>query len=142
MDGVEVTSAAGSSGQLIQLYPANYSAASGIDDAGRAHPGVHTVDRLLYGLNEFTANTLAVGRSLINGKKVFGHFVGSETSPKGASISSLLKYVNGNTVYALAGVNEPFATSSTSSVDWATFGNALSPVSWGQVLTSAMPGWI
>ena len=135
-------SSAGTSGQLIQLSPANYSATSGIDSAGRAHPGVHTVDRLLYSLNEFSANNVAVGRSLINGKKVFGHFVGSETSPKGASVNGTLKYADGNTVYVYGGVNVP-RFGNISIIDWASIGNTLSPVNWSQTFVTsfqARPG--
>ncbi|MEE8113028.1 MAG: hypothetical protein V3T23_01615 [Nitrososphaerales archaeon] len=128
----------GTSGELLQTFPANYHATSGIDENGTAHPGVHTVDRLLYGLGEFGANNLAAGRSLINGKKVFGHFVGSEVSPKGVSIASAFKYVNGDTVYGYGGINTPFATSTTASLDWATFDNTLSPLSWGQTFSSAV----
>ena len=134
---LDVSDDAGS-GLLIQNYPANYAATSGIDKNGTAHPGVHNTSKLLYSLNEFSANNLAVGRSLINGKKVFGHFCGSETSPNGASITSLLKYSDGNTVYSFGGVDEPFLGGGTfSSVDWAVQDNTLSPVTWGQTFVSS-----
>ena len=127
----------GGSGLLIQNYPANYSATSGINKNGIAHPGVHNTSRLLYSLNEFSANNLAVGRSLINGKKIFGHYVGAETSPKGDSVTSKFKYAEGNTVYTFGGVNTPFAVGDAASVDWATQGNTLSPVTWGQVFVTS-----
>jgi len=130
----------GGSGLVIQNYPANYSATSGINKNGIAHPGVHNTSRLLYGLGEFNANNLAVGRSLINGKKVFGHFVGSETSPQGGNVSSTLKYVNGNTIYAFGGVSSSNTSNGLSIVDWATLDNTLSPANWSQeFVTSYQP---
>jgi len=127
----------GTSGQLIQHYPANYSATSGINKNGIAHPGVHVVDRLMYSLNEFSANNLAAGRSLVNGKKVFGHFVGDETNQRGETVTSKFKYANGNTVYTFGGVQNPRVSNTISSVNWATMDNTLSPASWGVQFTSA-----
>lgn len=128
----------GSSGLLIQNYPANYHSTSGIGPTNRAHPGVHVVDRLLYSLSEFSANNIAVGRSLLNGKKVFGHFVGSEVNSKGGNINGTLKYADGNTVYATRGVITPIAGGGNSEVSWATVNKLLSPVSWGSVFTSSL----
>jgi hypothetical protein len=129
---------AGSSGQLVQTYPANYHSTSGVDPSGLAHDGVHTVDKLLYSLSEISANNIAVGRSLLNGKKIFGHYVGSESSSQGLSVTSRLKYANGDIVYAYGGITVPRITNTTSQVEWATIGNALSPVSWGLSSTSAL----
>lgn len=133
-------SSAGTSGKLIQNYPANYNATSGIDQNGTAHAGVHTVNRLLYALGEMSANTLAVGRSLINGKKVFGHFGGIETSTKGFSINGRLKYTHGNTVYAYGGITDPFQGigNNNSLFEWGSFNQQLSPVSWSKSSTSAL----
>jgi len=135
-------SAAGDSGLLIQHYPANYSATSGIDPNGIGHPGIHNTDRLLYSLNEFSANNLAVGRSLINGKKVFGHFVGSETSSRGYSVTSRFKYAAGNTVYTYGGVTTPLLAGGGSRFEWGTFGNTLSPTNWSISNTTALQGRI
>lgn len=131
-------SAEGGSGLLIQNYPANYSATSGIDKNGIAHPGVHNTDRLLYSLNELSANNLVVGRSLINGKKIFGHYAGTETSPKGASINGIFAYANGNTVYGYGGVNTPFAAGTAVSTDWAVLNNQLSPINWTQAFVTSL----
>ncbi len=65
----------GQSGLLIQNWPANYNSISGIDPNNIAHVGVHTESRLIVGLNELSANNPSPGRSLINGKKVFGHLL-------------------------------------------------------------------
>ena len=132
-------SAAGGSGLLIQNYPANYSATSGIDENGIAHPGVHNTDRLLYNLSELSANNLAVGRSLINGKKVFGHYVGSETSSNSISVTSRLKYATGNTIYSYGGVTEPLVGGGTRH-EWGTFGNTFSPANWSVSFTTALQG--
>lgn len=131
---------AGSSGLLVQNYPANYAATSGIDMNGTAHPGVHNTSRLLYNLDDISANTLAVGRSLINGKKVFGHFGGSETSSTGGSITSTLKYANGSDVFAYGGIGGLSLTTGITLLDWATLDNRFSPASWSQVTnTSFLP---
>lgn len=133
-------SEAGASGRLIQTHPGNYHATSGIDRNGTATRGVHVVDRLLYSLNEINANGLAVGRSLINGKKVFGHFGGNDAGSLGQSIGGILKYANGNNVYGFGGVTVPLAGGANSIWEWATINNRLSPVSWGQSITSAPQG--
>lgn len=133
-------SAVGTSGKLIQTHPANYHATSGIDSNGTATRGVHIVDKLIFNLNEISAGNLAVGRSRINGRKVFGHFTDSQASSKGLTIGGVLKYANGNTIYGFGGVTQPFVGgigNPNSLWEWATLNNRFSPISWGISSTSA-----
>lgn len=133
----------GSSGLLIQTWPANYHASSGIDPNGTAHRGVHTDTRLLYNLNEASPGNLPnVGRSLLNGKKVFGHFVDSATSSTGRTIGGALGYADDQTLYYYGGVSTPLVSFATgaSRFDWATTGSSFYPVSWGTFSTTALEG--
>ena len=129
---------AGSSGLLVQNFPANYHSTSGLDPNNNTHPGVHVVDKLIYGLNELSPGNIAAGRSPINGKKVFGHFVGSDTNEEGESVQGKFAYADGDTVYAYAGVVTPIAGGGTSKTSWATISSQLSPVGWGNTFTSAL----
>jgi hypothetical protein len=129
---------AGTSGQLIQTWPGNYHATSGIDPNGIAHRGVHIVDRLLYNLNEVNPNGLPVGRSLINGRRVFGHFVDSAVNSRGVDITGRLGYANGNDVYFYDRVTTPLAGGDSSRFEWATTNNRFYPVNWSIFSTSAL----
>ena len=126
------------SGKIIQYFPHNYYASSGINADGIAHHGIHTVDRLLYNINEFIPNNLSCGRSLINGKKIFGHFIGNEVSSKGFSIGGKLKYFNNNTLYTYGGITIPLVTSTTTRNEWGFTNNQLSPITWTLNTTSAL----
>ena len=128
---------AGTSGKLIQNWPGNYHATSGIDKNGKAHPGVHVTDRLIYNLYDGSAGNVIQGRSIFNGKKIFGHFVGTEVNSKGTSWGGATKYANGNTVYGWGGVINPTAGGfASSSVSWFTTGKTFSPINWAVVNTS------
>jgi len=122
---------AGTSGRLIQNWPGNYHATSGVGATGKAHNGVHVADSLIYNLYEGNAGNLIFGRSKINGKKVFGHFVGTEVNSKGISWGGSQKHSNGNTVYGWGGVINPnLGGFAQSSVSWFTTDNTFSPINW------------
>jgi hypothetical protein len=125
------TADVGESGCLVQNWPGNYHATSGIDRNGKAHNGVHAVDKLIYNLYEGNAGNLIVGRSVINGKKVFGHFVGTEANSKGVVWAGALKHCDGDTVYGWGGVINPnLGGFAQSSVSWFTTGKTFSPIGW------------
>lgn len=131
---------AGTSGKLIQNWPGNYYATSGIDVNGKAHNGVHVVDRLIYNLYGAAAGGLHHGRSILNGKKVFAHFVGTETNERGKSYNtSAVRYSNGNTVYGFGGILNPLTGSApdfSSEVSWFSSNKTFSPLSWTSFLTT------
>jgi hypothetical protein len=131
-------SEAGTSGYLVQHWPGNYYATSGIDRNGKAHSGLHFVDRLIYSLNEVSSNQFAAGRSPINGKKIFGHFGATDTSSLGRQVGGRLKYANNNAVYVYGGVTRPRVTNTTSNFEWATLDQKLSPASWAISSTTAL----
>lgn len=123
----------GTSGYLVQHWPGNYHAPSGIDHNGKAHNGVHVTDRLIYNITEGNPGNLIHGRSIINGKKVFGHFVGTETSSQAKNYGTAGgKYANGNTIFGFGGIPTPFVlgTPNTSIVEWFSTNKTFSPVSW------------
>lgn len=131
----------GTSGLVIQTGPANYHATSGIDPNGTAHRGVHTDTRLLYNLAEsIVGNTPIVGRSLLNGKKVFGHFGDDAVSSKGRTIAGRLAYNNNQTIYYYGGVSTPLVGNGLTRFDWATTSNRFYPVNWSTLTTSALEG--
>jgi hypothetical protein len=125
---------AGTSGKLVQNWPGNYHATSGIDRNGKAHNGVHVTDGLIYNLYEGSAGNMLQGRSTINGKKVFGHFVGTETNSTGKNWGTAsVKHANGNTIFGFGGIITPLTGSPpffTSVVSWFTTGKTVSPLGW------------
>ncbi len=134
-DGVFMlnTAEAGTSGELVQNWPGNYHASSGIDQNGKAHHGVHVGSKLIYNLYEGSPGSLGVGRSIVNGKKIFGHFFGTESNPTGKTWNTTIKYSNGNTVYGWGGVLSPFLGTNPnyfSSISWFSAGRTLSPLNW------------
>lgn len=127
------------SGQLAQHWPGNYYATSGIDNNGHAHNGIHITDRLIYDLNSVNGG-ICIGYSPINGKRVFGHWVGPEVGSAGETYSSSgPKYQNGDSVY-MAGKITQVATPgfAGSRQNWATTNNQFAPVSWENLFTSAL----
>ncbi len=128
------TAEAGTSGRLVQNWPGNYHATSGIDRNGKAHNGVHAVDRLIYNLYDGSPGNLGPGRSILNGKKVFGHFIGGEVNEIGTTWGSAIKHANANNVYGWGGVTDAFigtlATTQTSEVSWFSANKTLSPLNW------------
>jgi len=139
-DGVYMLAAsdtAETSGLVVQHYPANYHALSGVDANGHAHDGLHIASKLIYNLNDSAGDGTIVGYSPINGKKVFAHWVGSEVGSAGVNFAGgSFRYANGNSVFSHAGVVDAYARSSN--VDWAVTNNTLSPVSWSKVSTTAL----
>lgn len=131
------TAETGSSGYLVQNWPGNYHATSGIDRNGKAHNGVHVIDKLIYNLYEGSAGNLNIGRSRLNGKKIFGHFVGTEANSTGKVWGTTLKHSNGDTIYGWGGVLTPNAGGFASSiVSWFTTNKTLSPINWTTRSTS------
>ncbi|MHA2065179.1 MAG: hypothetical protein ACXABY_12455, partial [Candidatus Thorarchaeota archaeon] len=126
------------SGLVVQHYPSNYQATSGIDANGHAHNGVHVVDKLIYNLNS-PAGT-AIGYSPINGKKVFVHWIGSEAGSQGETFGGAgPKYQNGDNVFVAGNITEAADETFTfSTQNWATTNNLFSPVSWAELSTSAL----
>lgn len=122
------------SGSVVQHYPANYQAISGIDDNGHAHNGVHVVDKLIYNITSQAADGTMVGYSPINGKKVFAHWVGQEVGSKGESF--LGAYNNGDNVFAKGNITNFNIGAGRSRQNWATTNATLSPVSWANLITS------
>jgi len=123
----------GASGNLIQCWPSNYHATSGIDQNGKAHNGVHVTNRLIYNLTEGNPGNLQHGRSPINGKKVFAHFIGTESNSTGKNYGTAAgKYANGNTVFGFGGIPTPLAGSYPyhSIVSWFSTNKTFSPIGW------------
>jgi hypothetical protein len=130
---------AGTSGQLVSNYPANYHATSGVDANGHAHGGVHIVNKLIYNLNTLGADGTDVGFSPVNGKKVFAHWVGTEAGSEGESWGGAgPKYQNGDTLYGAGNIVLPYDGTEFSTVNWASTDNTFSPISWSQLRTSAL----
>lgn len=128
--------ASDTSGLAVQHWPSNYHGTSGIDENGHAHDGVHVTDKLIFNLN---SAGVAVGYSPINGKKVFGHWVGEETGSKGETFGSAgPKYQNNNSVYAAGSIVRPRVSATTSTQNWATTGATLSPINWATLSTTAL----
>ena len=128
-------SEAGSSGQLISNWPANYHATSGIDANGHAHNGLHVCNKLIYNLT----GEPTVGFSPVNGQKVFVHHIGDETGTEGETWGSAgPKYANGDSLYAAGSSVEPFDGTDFSTVNWARTNNRFSPIIWNQLRTSAL----
>lgn len=130
--------AAETSGYSVQHWPGNYHATSGIDPNGHAHDGVHVTDKLIYNLSNQTGG-MAIGYSPINGKKVFGHWVGGETGSKGETWGGTgPKYQNGDTIYGAGAIVNPHSDGNftTSTVNWAHTNNTFSPISWATLTTT------
>ena len=71
--------------------------------------------------------------------RVFGHYIGGETSSRGRTWSSAgPKYANGDTVYAQGAITNIDRLTGFVDVNWATTNNRFSPISWGSVRTSAL----
>jgi hypothetical protein len=128
----------GTSGYLVQHWPGNYNATSGIDKNGKAHAGLHFVSRLVYNLSELSQNQFAAGRSPINGKKVFGHYAGTEASSRGRTIGGTIKYASNDTIFAYGGVTRPRVNTTTSEFEWATLDNKFSPITWAIFSTTGL----
>lgn len=129
---------ASSSGLVIQTYPGNYYATSGVNSTGKVHNGVHNTNKLLYNINGLGAGLPNAGRSTINGSIIFGHFGGTETGSEGQTINALT-YANGNTIYGYGGVIDPrVGISVNSTFEWYTTGKTFSPLSWDILTTSAL----
>lgn len=135
-----VSASTEASGLVVQHYPSNYQATSGIDANGHAHDGVHVIDKLLYNLNSPGGGGTAIGYSPINGKKVFAHWVGSEPASEGETFGSAgPKYQNGSNVFVAGNVTEAAdPTFAFSTQNWATTNNLFSPVDWAGLSTSAL----
>ena len=124
---------AGSSGFLVQNYPSDYRSEAGLNDASGTHNGVHNVEKLIYPITNQIAGRLTAGRSPINGKRVFGHFLGTDTSSNNRNAGGVLAYQNGNTINYFAGVTDAAVgpvIDGVSEVEWGTTGPTLSPISW------------
>lgn len=122
----------------VQIYPSNYYATSGIDPNGKAHGGVHNTSRMLYNLAEISRNNFAVGRSPINGKKLFGHLGAEETGSEGQTVDGNLTYSNGDNIYTFGGIVEPRVTNTISRTEWASYDKEFSPASWDIIDTTAL----
>jgi len=129
-------SEAGTSGQVVANYPANYHATSGIDANGHAHNGVHVCNKLIYDVG----SNPAVGFSPVNGQKVFAHYLdSSSTSSKGRPWSSAAaKYQNGDNLFGKGQIVTAFDGSTGSVINWASTNNTFSPVSWAELKTEAL----
>ena len=134
-----VSDSAEASGKLVQYWPGNYHSTSGIDPNGRAHPGIHVTDKLIYNIYALEGGVVA-GFSPINGKKVFGHWAGLETGTAGESWSaSGPKYANGQSINMAGAVTRPAINNFTASVqNWGSTGNTFSPISWSPRTTTAL----
>lgn len=132
-------SEAGSSGQVIQTFPAEYQATSGVRGSdNKIHNGLHNTTKLLYPLVGGAPRFLVAGHSTINGKLVFGHHQGEETGSAGQTIG-VMKYANGDTIYGWGGAIDPrIGQSSNSRVETMTTNPQFSPVSWGTASSSAL----
>lgn len=128
-----------SSGLVVQTFPGNFHATSGIDANGKAHNGPQTVDRLMYNIEQVGAGRPLVGRSLINGKRVFGHFAGEEAGSNGQSFGGAFLYATSNSINMYGGVVDPVTGGGISSrVEWGITNNRFSPVSWSTFLTTSL----
>lgn len=126
------------SGYSVQHWPGNYHATSGIDINGHSHDGVHVVDKLIYNLSNAPGG-MAIGYSPINGKKVFGHWIGEETGSKGETWGGAgPKYQNGDNIYGAGSLVSANAAGNftTSTLNWASTNNTFSPISWATLTTS------
>lgn len=92
----------GSSGYLVSNWPANYYATSGVDADGWAHDGVHIIDRVL--IDSPVVGKVTVGRSPINGKRVFGHVSSSDQGPNGELVGTLHYYKDGSVIRSFGGL--------------------------------------
>jgi hypothetical protein len=139
-DGVymlAISNTADVSGSVVQHYPANYHALSGVDANGHAHDGLHITNKLIYDLSTSASDGTVIGYSPINGKKVFAHWSGSDTGSKGETFnSSSVKYPNGNSIFIKGEVTNFFTTSSL--INWAITNNTISPISWSNISTTAL----
>ncbi len=129
-------SEAGSSGQLVSNYPANYHATSGIDANGHAHKGLHVCNKLIYPLG----GQHAIGFSPVNGEKVFIHYYDSvTTSSKGRTWSqSGPQYQNGDNLFGRGVIVTPFDGGTSSIINWASNTNIFAPASWAELKTEAL----
>jgi len=119
----------GISGYNVQHWPANYYAPSGVDRNGKAHNGVHILNRLIYDITAGAPGNLLAGRSIINGKRIFGHFVGTETNSQGKGYNQATKYANGDIIYGFGGILVP-RVGDSSIVSWFSTNKTFSPVAW------------
>ena len=129
----------GTSGQVIQTWPANYQATSGVRGSdNKIHNGMHNTSKLLYSLQGGSPRFLTGGHSPINGKLVFGHHMGEETGSAGQTIG-VLKYADGNTIYGWGGAPDPrIGQSNQSLVEVMTTNQRFSPVSWRTFPSTAL----
>lgn len=131
----------GVSGEIIQTYPANYQATSGVRGSDRTvHDGVHNVTKLLYNINSMVPGQPIPGRSPINGATVFAHFTGEEVGSKGQTANTSPRYANQDVIYGYGGITDPLVGalgSPISEVEWFTTSNLFSPLSWSQFQTTA-----
>ncbi len=127
-----ISDSSNASGTVIQHYPINYHAISGIDADGKAHDGIHVVDKLIYNLNAFGGT--GAGHSPINGKKVLTHWVGNETSSRGKKyIGTGPRYVHENLIYGFGEQTDISLVTETITHNWATANHQLSPVTWNSI---------
>jgi hypothetical protein len=137
----------GTSGIVVQNWPGNYSSTDGVNASGQAHDGIHVTNKLLYS-GSTTPSGMMLGRSIINGKIVFGHHIGGESftiNPYGTSVTrnasnASPRYNNRNSVYMFAGAITPPYNAIVAAgyrisapTMWAEADEKLSPLTWSQV---------
>lgn len=132
-----VSESSQTSGLDVQHYPANHLNTTGkkpetLPQVDGTFDGVHITDKLIYNLRDLTPGQPTLGRSPINGKRVFAHFVDDATGPNGQNTASAV-YNRGNTIYGYGGIDNPGVNNFRSStIDFYTTDNLFSPINWSQ----------
>lgn len=139
-DGVyllAVSNVSETSGLDVQHHPATHRNVTGINEKvlptlDTTFPGVHVTDKLIYNLREMSPGQPAIGRSPHNGKRVFAHHGGTDTSSKGVGTPGSVVYAKNNTIFGYGGITRPVIsfTNGTSQFEWMTTTNLMSPVNW------------
>lgn len=144
------------SGNQVQHWPKDWCSISGLSVPSgiEYHDGLYVEDRLLYDLRGLNPNQTVGGRSLQNGRLVFGHVAGPEANTLGRTIEGGdLSFAFEDKVYShagelsfediLLGGNPAYGTQISvrrHTLSWATSEQSLSPVGFTTSTTTALDG--
>ena len=78
-----------SSSGRVSHFPHNWESVNGtrVSNGSGQHDGLYIADRLMFNLQ--VAGQASIGRSLQNGRRVWGHTVGTEANSRGASFGAI-----------------------------------------------------